>query len=311
MYTPATDMAKLGARFNAQARARNADWLGKPGQLTVWGSKKEKLRMLKIIARAKKSSTVARQAIAWARAHNLVFTIEPEQKNIAGQYSRGVVSLCLAKDSSNDYFNADRLTRTLVHEIRHAWQDYYGLLSLDRHGGDVRTTDQIIVNALYEADAMAVGDLAYKECVRTRGVSNYPAALRLEFMRWFNHHATAYHQRAVENISFAKNPVVKAITTCFGVFSRKPSLPIGASVDWQLYLSKLGRTFDGFDYLASGGPKWRDQILRDILSPSRAIKQFGTRRKIESNAQELDIADRKQRLKHQRALRLAKSPRTS
>lgn len=300
MYQPNQDIAKLSQRFNAQAQARNSGWFGKPGVLTIWGSKKDKQDVADIIAYAESHSAVARQAMAWARAHNVVFAAGAH-KTAQAYYENGLVVLCLPDhDSKNRYIDYPKYAGALVHEIRHAWQDYYGLLGVGARGltaaTHVRTSDHLIANALYEADAYAMGELAIKECIRPHGVKNPEGELRFKFRQWFSQHARSYHKTQTQYLQRMKKPLGRVLSAVFDTFARRTPLPAHAQIDWQLYLSKLGRTFDGFDYIASGNGGLRDMVLREVLSPSRALGQFAMRKKIDVGASALDLADRQRKL---------------
>lgn len=300
MYRPKENINELSLRFQAQAASRRAPWTGRKAGLHICGARKDKQIIEKIIAYAEEHSPTARQALAWARAHDLTVMAQQKKGTLLGRYQGGVVLLCLPRLQAGGFIDYQTCVETLVHEIRHAWQDYYGLLSVSpvKYMGATytRTSDALIANAFYEADAYAMGELAGKECRRPKGVSNPAAALRFEFMRWFRHYADIYSRDQTAYLRRVKNPLVRMIAGCFNRSAH--TLPYTA-VDWPLYISRLGRTFDGFHYLASMNDYQRDDILRILLSPSEVIGPFDA--KARTGAYKLELRDRQRRLDHIKA----------
>lgn len=95
-------------------------------------------------------------ALDWAHAHGVEIVVDRTSRGIGGYYlnDTGIVGLAVSIFSSDQ-----RLAGVVAHEIRHAWQDYHGLIVT----ADYRLDHYIIKNALIEADATAHQKLAEHE----------------------------------------------------------------------------------------------------------------------------------------------------
>lgn len=99
----------------------------------------------------------ARAALDWAFDHGVEFIID-RNMGAAGQYHAGTGVLAV----SEEMFAPGMLSEvvgTLTHEIRHAWQDWHGLLPNTANG----FLDFYVRQAVLEADAHAYGFLAYHQ----------------------------------------------------------------------------------------------------------------------------------------------------
>jgi len=95
------------------------------------------------------------EALDWANTHGIKFFIDHQAVNIGGYYLPGTGVMAVVPRSFM------RMEEVMVHEIRHAWQDYNGLISWnDNTPHDGSFNDFFINNALIEADAKAMGLLA-------------------------------------------------------------------------------------------------------------------------------------------------------
>lgn len=95
-------------------------------------------------------------ALDWANEHNIDLIVDRTSRGIGGYYSvgSGVVAF------SAPAFGSDmKLAGVAVHEIRHAWQDYYGMIAT----ADTKFADYFIKIALIEADATAHQMLAEEQ----------------------------------------------------------------------------------------------------------------------------------------------------
>ncbi len=120
----------------------------------------EKLK--EIFARAADCPLLA-EALDWAERHDIEFFIDHQAVNVGGYYSVGTGVMAIVAKTR---LPAEEV---IVHEIRHAWQDYNGLLTWDDmtlNDGSFR--DFFINNALIEADAYAVGQLAAAQVAASR-----------------------------------------------------------------------------------------------------------------------------------------------
>lgn len=120
------------------------------------------LALIKLFDAAEKLST-ARAALAWARQHGIEFIVD-HQTGAGGYYhlGTGVVALSVRALATG---NTKRALGTLVHEIRHAWQDYHGLVYTP-DDIDVPTSPlgrDLTIEGLFEADAEAHGALVREE----------------------------------------------------------------------------------------------------------------------------------------------------
>ena len=80
----------------------------------------------RVIDCAKKSPTAV-QALFWAAAHGIDIRVVGSLENALGEYTYdGKINLLY-----RPHERLERVVDTLVHEIRHAWQDHYGLLQSD------------------------------------------------------------------------------------------------------------------------------------------------------------------------------------
>jgi hypothetical protein len=95
-------------------------------------------------------------ALDWAHAHGVEIVVDRTSWGIGGYYlnGTGIVGLSMPAFSSDE-----RLAGIVAHELRHAWQDYHGLIVT----ADYRLDHYIIKNALIEADATAHQKLAERE----------------------------------------------------------------------------------------------------------------------------------------------------
>lgn len=282
---------KLAARFCRAAAARPAPWLiagrlhalfdrlrrRSPVFPHVSGSAADRKWMESIFDVAAAASPVARQALAWAAAQKVSVRVQAELQG-SGAYDY-LGHVMIRRGPHTDIVG---VVGTLVHEIRHAWQDYYGLLGA---GGPARSlNDRLIGNALTEADAYAFGELAKAECERLHGVRKPSADMGLSFRHWFRKRAEAYHRHCLVNHAAA------------AARTGKHARPSVAPVRWDVFIDKLGRGFDGRDYIAASGDL-RDFIRREVLPRGRALAQFNAENPRPSPARAIDAQERKQRLR--------------
>jgi hypothetical protein len=125
----------------------------------------DKKLLERIFAMAAECPVLA-EALDWAHQHEMQFFVDRQAVNVGGYYNLGTGVLALVPSS---LMSDARAVEVLVHEIRHAWQDYNGLLTWDDetpHQGNFN--DFFINNALIEADATAFGSLAAAQLSMTR-----------------------------------------------------------------------------------------------------------------------------------------------
>lgn len=132
------DRARFLVAQSSAVRAAQADLLGQ------------------LFKEAEKSPT-AMAALAWARKNDVAFAVD-WQCEANGYYWAGSGLVVI----SGNMLEEGRLTKavgTLTHEIRHCWQDMYGMIS----DPTARFDESFIRTALIEADAYAHGEMAEEE----------------------------------------------------------------------------------------------------------------------------------------------------
>lgn len=270
-------------RFNRAAAARPAAWQKralwqrvaikvfniKKGLLLL-GSAEDKAWLREVMAAAQ-ASPVAQQALAWAAAHEVTITVYRNGPG-TGQY-RGYGDVRLRRDAGVEI---SRAVSSLVHEIRHAWQEHHDLLLRDCA---LMLADRLTVNALYEADATAHGELARRQC---EGIAGDPVtAMAGAFFFWFGAVADRYHRSEVE---------------------RHRETTGAPAMQWQPYLQKLGRGFAGDNYL-SQTRNLQDFITLAVLPRGAALRQFIAVEKQPSAAVKVDKRERFARVRAARQAR--------
>jgi len=122
------------------------------------------------------------EALEWATQHGVKFFIDRQAVNVGGYYQLGTGVLALVPASLG---HKPRAAEVLVHEIRHAWQDYNGLISWDGaapHEGNF--SNFFINNALIEADAMAYGNLASRQVILSQTKREMETEARPVHLNW-------------------------------------------------------------------------------------------------------------------------------
>ena len=119
----------------------------------------DKERLSQVFNLAAKSPAL-KEALDWAKAHDIEFVVDRKlfQMGAAGIYHSGTGILAVAEEVLAPE-NFEYAVGTLAHEIRHAWQDYNGLLPTE---GD-SFTGFYIRQSVLEAYAGAHGELARQQ----------------------------------------------------------------------------------------------------------------------------------------------------
>lgn len=236
-------------------------------------------------------SPTLKEALSWAKMHDVAFYIDHMAKGVAGHYSpgTGVVGLSLSALERNPL----GVLGTLAHEIRHAWQDYHGLRkALDSR--DLATA--IITQAMVEADAAAFGERVREEYliaqVRKAG-STSPAIeaflkrpvgedLAEKFLKWFTNgvRPASYANRTA--IRYAKKVLDEMSGTVPGLPEAKPrgyefssvmKLPTRLDIRHVQDVMPLGASFTGgYNYFSSLDP---DALVKIVIRPSLANTFWG------------------------------------
>lgn len=217
------------------------------------------------------NSPTARRALHWALVNAIKVSLAPREGTTLGTYSTadGHVRLNLGRGPLDDAALLVALG-TLVHEIRHAWQDIHDLLPHMRgnHMRYGRLEYALAQNALVEADAHAYGMTAVAEVTLGRAeAESLPQVLRLEGMQaffrdWFSSRAQSYGEKMREQHAAS--------------FVRNDAGDIGESTGIDPYcrtdLLRLGRDFSGnANYIAGID---RDHFTKFYLSPSEILRDY-------------------------------------
>ena len=243
-------------------------------------------KTLEKIFRMAEDSPQLMEELEWARQHGIKFFIDHTAVNCGGYYwpGSGVMAIS-AKQVSSPAFTVE----ILAHELRHAWQDYHGLLAwndLTPSAGNF--AEFSIKNALAEADALAYGQRAsfefqsaqYKKIKEPvpayiqKALSDENADLGEKFLSWFG----GWHSNFYGDFFSIKHGVKWGVydgafpTHNFEHHPVEPQLS-GLNIDNIQDVLQLGVNFSGTkNYLAQ---LQRDILPKQILRPSLANAFWG------------------------------------
>ncbi len=229
------------------------------------------------------------QALDWANSHDVRFFIDRTAVDCGAYYSRNTGVLAITeKTAQNIKQNTKYAVEAITHEIRHAWQDYYGLANSASFGS---FSESFIKTALFEADAGAFGKRAadqYSAAVlRKQGaeisdalqtsLANESADLMEKFLSWFSKPSYLQYYGTRASKSFGR---------IWGVFrtndtkpnesppDRGPEIGSGTGLGDGINTAniqdvlRLGKGFSGtHNYLVALPP---DTLPKKILRPSLA-----------------------------------------
>ena len=224
----------------------------------------------KVLERAKRSPTAMR-AIEWAKAHNIGIILDRQAQGAGAYYlpGAGVAAILPAYLGSKDYFDVV----SLVHEIRHAWQDLHGLLpswKQDRFMAGGNVVSSILQSAVLEADAHAHDRAVLRECMGgTTSVDN----LRADFANWyatkgrFYTHLERDKHAAVLGVGTASYPDFNIEVQPQETVLRR----VGVLADRGEDIVRLGKSFSGQNYLAGW---FSDAVERNLHAPDRVLRAF-------------------------------------
>jgi hypothetical protein len=234
-----------------------------------------------------------KEALDWANTHGIKFFIDRSgsRKDLAGYYKTGTGALGILEDALQD---REYVTGTIVHEIRHAWQEYCGLAG--GTGTSNNFTQTLIGQCLIEADAYAFGERARDEyrAAQLRKIGQpVPVALQSalakkkadlgeKFLSWFsNSYRLGYYGRNVcrafdriYKITSANNPgnsdPPKSGLEFSGGFR-----PIGERINSENAkdIFRLGQGFSRTENYLSSLPT--ETLSKKVLSPSLAMTFYG------------------------------------
>ncbi|MDE1151917.1 MAG: hypothetical protein PW788_05200 [Micavibrio sp.] len=280
------------SRWNQSSLQPFLDGLG-PARL------KEDRKKLRRLFNAAASAPTAAAALKWAKANDIKFIVDHTTR-ANGYYMVDTGVVAIANRLLLSEATRDIVVGTLVHEIRHGWQDKHGMIPTTGEN----FTDYYIRISLMEADATAHGEQAREEYAARRHVeqlaqlypdpSNYapysrkvqdlaaekPAMMLAHFKNWYtswrpeNYGDTAAkyfgHSLGIPDVIPTDH---KIEFQPFTDGTAPQRLGIDHSQTEQLQL--LGKSFDGNNYLARAS----NHDMAQILSPTLAARFFRASRK--------------------------------
>jgi hypothetical protein len=254
--------------------------------------------ILKRIVEAAEMTPTGRDALKWAREHGIQFFIDHSViHEIAAYYcpGRGLTGV------GKNYEKLAEAVESLVHEIRHAWQDYHGFLRIkDKNFSSYFTRDALIEadadafgsQARYEYEAVRLSALAsptekqrkdltfYRSCIVSKNEN-----LIWHFQYWFKREG---------GLRFYGHKDSKFLAAAYGLLGKKTPKEVEAGNQMEIHhtfpichgegldlthiesIISLGRDFSGTgNYLAEMHRKHPDFLVKQILRPSLADTFWG------------------------------------
>lgn len=256
-------------------------------------------RNLALLFREAAHVPVMRAALDWARTHDVKFIVD-HTTDAGGYYIAGSGVVAISHRRFNDRAGLSNAVGTLVHEIRHAWQDYYRMIPT---GTAMTFSDYMIRTALIEADADAHGNLARKQhdahgletllkrlpdddSVYVRGMKRHladardahtnPAVfLREAFIDWFEGGLGRFYGRDAAGIFAKAHALPYPPPEDFKIeFKQDEPSRTGIACAGVRDVAPLGRLFGGGDYIAGAPAGFRDHLVRTALSRDMALRFY-------------------------------------
>ncbi len=233
-----------------------------------------------------------RDALEWAKDHGIDFIVD-RQANAGGYYTIGTGVVAIVDEP----FQSDRRALgVLVHEIRHAWQDWYGMIPTTGKS----FTDYYMRLSVIEADAMTHQYLAERQCAYAANIecvrnsppssqrdrrlawfeqefrgSDSTSQLWCDFTSWYSSRAKYYGSAAIKlfghklGVPGVPKPDIAAE---YNPYKDRPVPKIaGLDVTRHEELRRLGKGFRSKNYFNSAS---RDLLDRHILAPGRAATRY-------------------------------------
>jgi hypothetical protein len=240
-----------------------------------------------------------RDALEWAKDHGIEFIVDRKAK-AGGYYTVGTGVVAIVNNSFKDISFA---AGVMVHEIRHAWQDWYGMIPTTGKS----FTDYFMRLSVIEADAMAHGLLTERQ----HGYSRYrdhwekspPSPRRdrelawnerrlhdnvganqylwSDFTWWYSQHANYYGDNAIKlfgsklGVPGVQKPDLQQEYDPYKD-RRVPKVP-GIDVTRYEELRRLGKGFKCGNYFNNAS---RDLLDRQILVPGSAAAMYAGNRPV-------------------------------
>lgn len=225
-------------------------------------------------------------ALHWAQSHDVKFMVDHTSVGVGGYYvlTDGVVAA-----SKNSMLYMPSAVEIITHEIRHAWQDYYGLIP-----STVRNVSEYFIKlSLIEADAHAHQCVAAEEIrlesYRKRNLGSMAGhitaieqdiqngeSLRLHFENWYavGEGKTTFYGNTISKRLGAQLGLADVVPVDhhYEFRSNKGAGKKGIEIATLAQVRALGKSFNGVNYL---NRMRNDTLLRKMLNPSLAMTFFG------------------------------------
>lgn len=245
---------------------------------------------------------ILKEALDWARENDIAFIVDETTTGALGYYNVGTGVVALGLGGLSRRYKSE-VAGTLVHELRHAWQDVQGMIPTAGHG----FAEYYTKVALIEADAEAHGELARRQArihERQQDLENYEAAnpvvaqrlavvvekARAEaaqnpqplwgfFKNWFSSwRAASYGDTAAKHWGVKMG--VPGVTKKNYRFEYKPyegkKAPVLEGIDFSRpeQLRRMGKGFSGASCKNYFNNAAKDDLSRRILSPDLATRFY-------------------------------------
>jgi hypothetical protein len=276
-------------RHGQAAPAKHADKgrLPRDGRgIVITGTPGQKTEVEVLIAAAEAYSPLAHAAFTWAAGVGVEIecrvpaTGETPGHGVAGFYNENSKRVVFVPEV---HVTRDSMLDTLVHEIRHMWQDDKNLLNgpeLSAHGYRRDPAVYAAQQAVYEADAHAHGVVAAMEYRRQGPLPDLAVQLGIAFREWFYRpdHVAYYRDKTISLFREKGLPqpqVQNAVARLRRVFGVTVDMPPADGIDMtgDRDILRLGRGFAGGNYLAEM-KGWDPDFLPCLLQPSRVLTQL-------------------------------------
>lgn len=246
-----------------------------------WWRKRRDARALKdIFEWVASSSPTCAEALAWAKEHDIVFFID-RKIDFYGYYKYGMGALAIGEAAIKGEDPHETIA-TIVHELRHAWQDCHGLQThTDRSFAKALTE-----YGLVEADAEAFGMRAAAE-YDAQYVEKFAGLvspsreycgknnLAENFLAWFcsAERTESYGEDAIRYVSKTEGYDISDTDIKEDVYEFNSDLEVFSGIDTEDLedVWRLGEGFSGKgNYMKDVG---RDTLLKKIL-PASLVRTF-------------------------------------
>lgn len=233
-----------------------------------------------------------KDALDWAREHGIEFIVD-RQARAGGYYTIGTGVVALVEQS---FCSDARAVGVLVHEIRHAWQDYYGMfpttgksfpgyfMRLSACEADA-TAHQQLASGQYERSVLLDASRKKREALDPTGIPELQktvddkqsdeSKLWQGFQSWYRGKADFYWRFSASWLGSRlgiPGVTVPDLRIEYQPYKDKEVPKIeGIDITRDEQLRRLGKGFKGGNYFNVAS---RDQLAREYLSPLSAERGF-------------------------------------